>query len=79
MMKSAGYKYALVIGGDILSRLIDWKDRRTCVLFGDGVGALLLNSDTSSTDSGILATDVGANGLGGKSLIRENFGDNRFI
>jgi len=81
MMKSAGYKYALVIGGDILSRLIDWKDRRTCVLFGDGVGALLLNSkDISGADtSGILATDVGANGLGGKSLIRENFGDNRFI
>lgn len=50
---------ALVVGAEVFSRLLDWNDRRTCVLFGDGAGAVVLKpSDTS----GIIATDLHADG-----------------
>lgn len=42
LMLSAGYRRALVVGGDILTSMIDWRDRDTCVLFGDGAGAAVV-------------------------------------
>lgn len=42
LMQSGGYRHALVIGGEILSALVNWADRDTCVLFGDGAGAVVL-------------------------------------
>jgi len=51
---------ALVIGADKLSSLINWTDRNTCVLFGDGAGAVILRSSNDS--SGILSTIMGSNG-----------------
>lgn len=42
LMRGGPYRHALVIGGEILSALVDWKDRDTCVLFGDGAGAVVL-------------------------------------
>lgn len=42
LMQSGSYRHALVIGGEILSALVNWKDRDTCVLFGDGAGAVVL-------------------------------------
>lgn len=51
MMLVNGYKNALVIGAEVLSKLIDWKDRSTCVLFGDGAGACILQS---GCDRGII-------------------------
>ena len=42
LMRGGQYRHALVIGGEILSALVDWKDRDTCVLFGDGAGAVVL-------------------------------------
>ncbi|MES2667853.1 MAG: beta-ketoacyl-ACP synthase III [Pseudomonadota bacterium] len=55
----------LVIGAETFSRLMDWTDRSTCVLFGDGAGALVLEGTQSagdSTDRGILATDLHSDG-----------------
>ena len=49
---------ALVVGADVMSRLLDWEDRRTCVLFGDGAGAVVLSSaDTPGILSACLASD----------------------
>lgn len=50
---------ALVVGAEILSKLVDWKDRSTCVLFGDGAGAVILKP---SIDAGILSCHLGADG-----------------
>ncbi len=55
----------LVIGSETFSRIMDWTDRATCVLFGDGAGALLLEAqegDGSNADRGILATDLNSDG-----------------
>jgi 3-oxoacyl-[acyl-carrier-protein] synthase-3 len=56
---------ALVVGGDILSRLLDWEDRSTLVLFGDGAGAVVMEV---VPEVGFLGFDLGADGAGGKSL-----------
>jgi len=50
---------ALVIGAEIITKLIDWDDRSTCVLFGDGAGAVILKP---STEQGIISTHLGADG-----------------
>lgn len=42
MIKSGAYKHALIVGAEVLSRLTDWRDRNTCVLFGDGAGAMVI-------------------------------------
>ncbi len=55
-------KYALVIGADVMSELLDWNDRSTCVLFGDGAGALVLKSVPESVDRGILSTHLFSDG-----------------
>ncbi|WP_413162803.1 beta-ketoacyl-ACP synthase 3 [Capilliphycus salinus ALCB114379] len=46
-IRTGAYKTVLLIGGDILSRWVDWSDRRTCVLFGDGAGAVVLQASES--------------------------------
>lgn len=53
LMKSCGIKNALIVGCEALSRITDWSDRGTCILFGDGAGAAVLQNNDS--DSGILA------------------------
>jgi 3-oxoacyl-[acyl-carrier-protein] synthase-3 len=58
-------KRALVVGGDILSRILDWSDRSTLVLFGDGVGAVVLEVVPAQ---GFLGFELGADGGGGTSL-----------
>lgn len=57
---------ALVIGAETLSRITDWTDRSTCVLFGDGAGAVVLRSN--GAQGGVLATTLGADGSGGDLL-----------
>jgi len=59
MIKSGAATKALVIGSEIFSRILDFKDRTTCVLFGDGAGAVVLEA---SEQPGILATDIHADG-----------------
>jgi len=60
MLRSGNARKALVIGAETFSRILDWEDRATCVLFGDGAGALVLSAE--ETDSGILATKLHADG-----------------
>jgi 3-oxoacyl-[acyl-carrier-protein] synthase-3 len=61
MLKGGMADYALVIGSETFSRILDWEDRTTCVLFGDGAGALVLHAQETE-DSGILATRLHADG-----------------
>ncbi|MDH3364293.1 MAG: beta-ketoacyl-ACP synthase 3, partial [Gammaproteobacteria bacterium] len=58
-IKTGGARTALVIGSETLSRITDWEDRGTAVLFGDGAGAVVLQADD---EPGILATHIHANG-----------------
>lgn len=60
MIRSGVAKTALVIGAETFSRILDWEDRATCVLFGDGAGALVLKAEEG--DRGILATRLHADG-----------------
>ena len=64
-IRSEMVKRVLVIGADTVSRIVDWTDRNTCVLFGDGAGAVVLEakeSDGFSSDSGILALNMRSDG-----------------
>ena len=64
---SGAYENVLVIGAETLSRILDWTDRNTCVLFGDGAGAFLLQ--VSQEPGGVLSFALGADGSGGDLLI----------
>ena len=61
MIRGGGATRALVIGAETFSRILDWEDRATCVLFGDGAGAVVLEA-TEDGDRGILATALHADG-----------------
>lgn len=58
-IRSGSHKKVLVVGAEVFSRILDWKDRATCVLFGDGAGAVVLEA---SEEPGILATALHADG-----------------
>ena len=58
-IKSGSVKNALIIGAESLSRIVDWNDRNTCVLFGDGAGAVVLQA---SEETGILSTHIHSDG-----------------
>jgi 3-oxoacyl-[acyl-carrier-protein] synthase-3 len=60
-------EYVLVVGAETLSRIVDWTDRNTCVLFGDGAGAVLVAA--SNVPGGIVATELGSDGSGADLLI----------
>jgi 3-oxoacyl-[acyl-carrier-protein] synthase-3 len=60
MLRAGSASKALVIGAETFSRILDWSDRATCVLFGDGAGALVLKAEES--DGGILSTKLHADG-----------------
>jgi 3-oxoacyl-[acyl-carrier-protein] synthase-3 len=63
MLRSGMAKRALVIGAETFSRILDWEDRTTCVLFGDGAGALVLEAaDVADNGPGVLATKLHADG-----------------
>lgn len=64
-LKSGAFKRALVIGAETFSRILDWNDRGTCVLFGDGAGAVVLEAQPqagTSADRGILTTHLRSDG-----------------
>ena len=65
MVASGLAHHALVVGGDVLSRIVDWTDRSTCVLFGDGAGAVVLQK---VSEGGFLGFELGADGSGGPQL-----------
>ena len=64
-LKTGQFKRAVVIGAETFSRILDWEDRATCVLFGDGAGAVVLEAQPqhgTRDDSGILATRIRSDG-----------------
>ncbi len=67
MMKSMNYKNALVIGAEVLSKVTDWTDRSTCILFGDGAGAAVLKQEKDET-KGIIKSYLRADGKKGEAL-----------
>lgn len=68
-IESGTYKYVLVVGVEKLTKIVDWNDRNTAVLFGDGAGAVVLGQ--VSEGRGILSFELGADGSGGKHLYQE--------
>ncbi|HWL32905.1 MAG TPA: beta-ketoacyl-ACP synthase III [Gaiellaceae bacterium] len=75
-MVSAGLsKRALVVGGDVLSKILDWTDRSTLVLFGDGAGAVVVEPVDGG---GFLGFELGADGGGGKNLWLPGSGSRHF-
>ncbi|MBN8874739.1 MAG: ketoacyl-ACP synthase III [Rhodospirillales bacterium] len=69
MIRAGGAKGVLVIGSEVYSRILNWQDRGTCVLFGDGAGAVFLRAgEGSGSDRGILSTHIHAQGTLGDIL-----------
>ncbi len=73
IMRSKGVSKALVIGAERFSKIVNWQDRSTCILFGDGAGAVYLES---SQEEGILGFDLGADGSYGELLAVPSVGSN---
>jgi 3-oxoacyl-[acyl-carrier-protein] synthase-3 len=71
MLRLGQAKTALVIGAEVFSRILDWKDRGTCVLFGDGAGAVVLKAgegEGTTRDRGILSTHLHSDGTNYEAL-----------
>jgi 3-oxoacyl-[acyl-carrier-protein] synthase III len=66
MIRSGMYQNALVVGSESISRIVNWTDRGTCILFGDGAGAVVLQG--SEAEGGVLTFSLGADGSGGDLL-----------
>ena len=66
------YKHILIVGVEKLSKITDWTDRNTCILFGDGAGAAILSE--VSEGKGIMSFELGADGSGGKNLYQDEKG-----
>ena len=62
LLKTGQHKCALVIGAETYSRILDWTDRGTCVLFGDGAGAIVLKSQDSEKARGVIASKLRSDG-----------------
>nr|WP_320115970.1 beta-ketoacyl-ACP synthase III [uncultured Desulfuromonas sp.] len=71
-LESGHSKKALVIGAEVLSRIIDWEDRNTCILFGDGAGAVVLEAQEG--EQGILSTHLHSDGSYWELLYQPGFG-----
>ncbi|GHV73945.1 3-oxoacyl-[acyl-carrier-protein] synthase 3 [Spirochaetia bacterium] len=73
--RSSNRKRALVIGSEILTRVTNWEDRSTCVLFGDGAGAVLAEQTGAAAEKrGLIRTILGADGTGAESIINRRGG-----
>ncbi|PLR82229.1 3-oxoacyl-ACP synthase [Bacillus canaveralius] len=70
-IETSAYKYVLVVGVEKLSKITNWEDRNTAVLFGDGAGAVIMGP--VSEERGILAFELGADGTGGKHLYQDEY------
>ncbi|PLR97618.1 beta-ketoacyl-ACP synthase III [Bacillus sp. T33-2] len=70
-IETGAYKYVLIVGVEKLSKITDWTDRNTAVLFGDGAGAVIVGPVAEGR--GILSFELGADGSGGKYLYQDEF------
>jgi 3-oxoacyl-[acyl-carrier-protein] synthase-3 len=73
-IKTGACKTALVIGSEVFSRIVDWEDRNSCILMGDGAGAVVLKE--TENGKGILSTHLGADGSGA-ALLKQPAGGSR--
>lgn len=76
---NGAYSNALVIGADALSRWVDWSDRNTCILFGDGAGAMVLKASEGSTGPGVLGFAMQSDGKGRPDLNLGYAGEERTL
>ena len=67
MIKSGLYKNILIVGAEILSRFVDYKDRETCILFGDGAGAFVLSATEEPESSSSISSSISSNSSSSKS------------
>ena len=67
VVRAGSAEHVLVVGAETLSRITDWTDRNTCVLFGDGAGAVVVSAVRE--ECGVLASVLGSDGSGGELLI----------
>lgn len=70
-IQTGTYKNVLIVGSDKLSKIVDWNDRNTAVLFGDGAGAIVMGA--VSEGKGVLSFELGADGSGGKHLYQDEY------
>lgn len=75
-IRSGQYRTVLLVGAEIISRTLDWSDRTTCILFGDGAGAVVLRA-TEEPGKGILSACLGSDGSLGDILQLPAFGEKR--
>jgi 3-oxoacyl-[acyl-carrier-protein] synthase-3 len=68
IVASGGAEHALVVGADVMSSIIDYKDRATCVLFGDGAGAVVVSATSDESNGVILDFEHEIDGSGGPAL-----------
>ena len=71
-IQSGAYKTILLVGAELLSRYIDWADRSSCVLFGDGAGAVII--EASAEPAGVLGFDMGSDGSKAEAIIMQGGG-----
>jgi 3-oxoacyl-[acyl-carrier-protein] synthase-3 len=77
IVASGGAEHALVVGADVMSSIIDYKDRATCVLFGDGAGAVVVSATTDESQGVILDFEHEIDGSGGPALCMPAGGSRR--
>jgi 3-oxoacyl-[acyl-carrier-protein] synthase-3 len=75
MIRSGQCRTVLLVGSEVISRTLDWTDRTTCILFGDGAGAVVLRA--TDEDKGVLATCLSSNGAMGDILYLPAWGETR--
>lgn len=78
MIISGKYKRILLVGSEVISKCLDWTDRSTCILFGDGAGAVVLEG-TDDENSGIISTHLSTDGSLGEILTLPAWGENRYM
>lgn len=77
IVASGGHEHALVVGADVMSSIIDYKDRATCVLFGDGAGAVVVSAAKDPSEGAILDFEHEIDGSGGSALCMPAGGSRR--
>jgi 3-oxoacyl-[acyl-carrier-protein] synthase-3 len=77
MVSSGAHEHALVVGADVMSSIIDYRDRSTCVLFGDGAGAVVISPANGAADGAILDFEHEIDGAGGPALCMPAGGSHR--
>lgn len=73
-LENGGARTALIVGGEVLSKFVDWTDRSTCVLFGDGAGAVVVRAEEEDDGRGVLGTVLHSDGCLGDLIYRPGGG-----